>query len=169
MVSLRTKHKMLFINEIKPELEFLKQHHYSVELTPHPHMINNNIIEFEKPKRLSTLVFMRIIRAKTDRNKRKTDVVVESCVIVRLPENANRVLDPPVDMGSFVELNEYIFSWYKRDLLQPNYCCYCDQYFKNLKSHCKCNKHRNQIIKCVDDGLKYKLNNDCVRFICDYL
>ena len=120
-----------------------------------------------------------INRKKTGINeyRRNTNVEMVSVKIRKhwTIENQNIHIQLPLQCGvrtvgfGSVEYGFFHADEYNHRILKPNYCCYCDRYLKKLNNHIKCKKHRNQIIKCVDDALKYKLNIDCIRFVCEFL
>ncbi len=103
-----------------------------------------------------------------DQQCRKTPVIVESCILNRNIDTL-RILQLPIRIQYHTDLGRYTVFTYKNRLLQPNYCSYCNQYFTNLKSHCKCKKHNKNISICVNDALKNNINIDCINSIIEYL
>ena len=116
-----------------------------------------------------------ISRISLDINEgRQKGLITENCFLVKYKKHYDRILEFPLMLEKKVDipLNDYgIYDMptYNKITSKPSYCYFCDDYYKNLRSHFKTKKHEKTKIKCVSDELINKLNKDCIMNICEYL
>ena len=168
----KLQNKIDFIYSIVPLINYLKgkyNHNYIDEL------ILRETIEIEGffykiVLRRNTVYFSRW-KSNLDERIRKTDVIEECGTFNRIYNNMyNDLVFPLINKNSYyTELGFLTFYNYRRYILKPNHCIYCDNQFLNLKGHSSGKKHiiKKQVI--IEGYFGNKLNKDCINVISEFL